>query len=87
MILLPIRTTADLILQTAGLSESDGICRKKKNPRTAGFSIGEDKVFLYLSHHRSFGGIKCSGIVIVYPHSSRIYKKCFEKYVYMSYTM
>jgi len=34
---------------------------KKKDLRVAGLSLGEDKVFLYLSHNRSLGGNKCSG--------------------------
>lgn len=53
----------------------------------AGPSLGEDKVFLYLSHYRSDGGNKCFGLIVVYPHFSDLYKKCFEKNVYMRYTM
>ena len=53
----------------------------------AGPSLGEDKVFLYLSHYRRSGGNKCFGIIVLYPHFFGLYKKGFEKYVYMSYTM
>ena len=61
---------------------------KKERPAHADLSLGEDKVFLYLSsHYRSAGGIMCFGIVVVYPHSLHLYKKSFEKYLYMSYTM
>ena len=60
---------------------------KRKTCVWQAFLIGEDKVFLYLSHYRSSGGNKCFGIMVVYPHFCGLYKKCFEKYVYMSYTM
>ena len=60
---------------------------KKKDLYQTGLSLGEDKVFLYLSHYRSAGGNKRFGILVVYPQIFGLYKKCFEKYVYMSYTM
>ena len=68
-------------------SNRDSGDHKKKDLRAAGLSLGEDKVFLYLSHYRSSGGNKYFGMKVVYPHFCCLYKKGFEKYVYMSYTM
>lgn len=60
---------------------------KKKDLREAGPSLGEDKVFLYLSQYRSPGGYHVLRYSCSISTFFLLIQKSFEKYEYMSYTM